>query len=266
MAATSSLTVIGAKSFALDPLGEALPNKGRLRKFVNRLVGLLGGANRSLTTLLTGLNHATGTVVYASATTTATITINGVAVAVSVGADDAATAALSAAAINASTNALVQYQVRASNLAGTIDCATVLDRQFVEVCGVKLTARLAATGMRPSEFSCATGNTETATSLAAVINAHPSLRDIVYATSSTSTVTVRARWVLASMPDISLKKSAATFTLSDVVLTSNAGVCITAISKGVSGNTMTLTAAATGGTATASAARLAGGTQTVVSL
>lgn len=266
MAATSSLTVVASKSVVCDPFAENLPNRGRIRKFVNNLVGAVGGATKAPLTVLTGLKHATGTVIYASATTTATTTINGVAIATSVGADDAETAALNAAAINASTDALVQYHVRASNLAGTIASATVLDGQYVEICGVRLTARKAATGMRPNEFSCATGNNQTATSLALIINTHPVLRDLVYATASSATVTVRARFVLASMPSVSLLASAATFTLSGNVLESNAGVCITSIHKGVSGNAITLAAAATGGTATASAARLTGGTHTVVSL
>lgn len=266
MATTSTLTIVANKSVPRDPLGENLPNRGRIRKFINNLVGLIGGQAVAPTTVLTGLNHATGTVIYGSATGTATITINGVVVAVSVGADDPATAALSAAAINASSDALVQYQVRASNLAGTVTASTAVEGNWVEICGVRLTARKAATGMQVNEFSCATSNNATATSLAAYINAHPTLRDIVYATASSAVVTVRARYVSASMPSIALKSSGSTLAVSSNVLTSNAGVCITAIQKGVGGNTMTLTAGATGGTATASAARLAGGTQTVVSL
>jgi hypothetical protein len=266
MPVTSSLSIIASKTTGMDPLGERLSNRGRMRKFVNNLTGLIGGQNRAPNSVITGLNHATGTILYSSATTNVTSTINGVAIVTDVGASDILTAAAVAAAINASTNALVQYLVRASHLAGTIASATVLEGQHVTICGVRLTARKAATGMQLNEFSCATSDNATATSLAACINAHPVLRDIVFATASTATVTVRARFVAASMPTLDLAKSASTFTLSGAVLAGVAGVCISTIHKGTTGNTITLAAAADGGTATASGARLTGGTNTVVSL
>lgn len=73
-------------------------------------------------TATTNLANAAGTVTLSGFTTgdTATATINGVAITVNYATSNNNTASLLAAAINASTNALVQYLVAATVVAGVV--------------------------------------------------------------------------------------------------------------------------------------------------
>ena len=76
---------------------------------------------------------------------------------------------------------------------GTLTAATAIAGTTCVVNGVTFTGMAGATGVGfPNHFSIDTGNTETATDLAAQINAHPDLDGVVTATSSTDTVTIRA--------------------------------------------------------------------------
>ena len=71
-------------------------------------------------TATTALAPAAGTITLSSASGTVGATINGVAVTVSYTTSDTVTAGLLAAAINASTNALVRYLVAATSAAGVV--------------------------------------------------------------------------------------------------------------------------------------------------
>lgn len=111
----------------IDVGGTASPTRGKrelLRRFVNFLFGALSGAKK-----VTGFDiypdgataaAASGTVTIASGTGSIAAVINGVSTAVTWATSDTATATALAAAINASTDALVQYHVTATSAAGVV--------------------------------------------------------------------------------------------------------------------------------------------------
>lgn len=109
----------------LDPGGTASPTRGRrelLRLFINFLRGVLQGAKiaTSFDIYPDGATAvaASGTITMASSSGTVGCIINGVTITVTWATSDTVSAALLVAAINASTNALVQYHVTASSVAG----------------------------------------------------------------------------------------------------------------------------------------------------
>lgn len=266
MPVSTSFHILATKARGEDPFADKTQStRLRLRQLLNFLGGTLGGQAKSPVVQLFGETFAQANVALSSASGDITTTINGVGIVVAQDTDDTVTAGLIAAAINASSNALVSRLVRASHLAGTIAVDTVLPGQWVSICGVRLTAMKSAGSLTQlNQFNCITSNNATATSLAAVINAHPILKELVFASASGATVTVRARFPASDMPNILLDKSASTFTLSAAALAAGATVLISSQLKGTAGNQTTLAASGTG--ATASAARLTGGTQTVVTL
>ncbi len=98
----------------LDPLGTA--------NDISTLFKSMGvGGRTHSSSLVTRVNpvSATGTYTLSGGSGTETATINGVAIAITWATSDLNSAALLAAAINASTNALVQYLVTATSAAGT---------------------------------------------------------------------------------------------------------------------------------------------------
>ena len=87
--------------------------------------------------------------------------------------------------------ALTATQKRAT---GTVTCATALAAQTVTVNGVEFVAVAGAATLGTATFSIDTGNTETATSLAAQVNAYasPLLTGVVAAKSASAVVTFYA--------------------------------------------------------------------------
>lgn len=92
------------------------------RRFITAMNKALGGSNKNTTTLQAGSHTATstGTVTIASGSGTITATINGVAIAITWATSDTNSAALLAAAIIASTNALVAPFVTATSALGVV--------------------------------------------------------------------------------------------------------------------------------------------------
>jgi phage tail sheath gpL-like len=88
-----------------------------LQEFANYLMGSIGGTRLgSVTyTIRQTAVPATGTVTLSTASGTLTATINGVAITATASGGDTNSAALLAAAINASSNALVTHHVSASS-------------------------------------------------------------------------------------------------------------------------------------------------------
>ena len=101
----------------------------------------------------------------------------------------AAVEALDTITINGT--ALTGKQQRAT---GTVTCATAVAGDTVTINGVTLTGTAGAVTLGERTFSVDTGDNETATSLAAQINAltDPAVSGKITATSSTDTVTLRA--------------------------------------------------------------------------
>lgn len=195
-------------------------------------------------------------------TVSAATLANGAAVGVNefdFGGSNAQTATALAAAINASTTAIIEDVLRASNYAGTIACASVAAGQWVQLGDYKFTAISGGTAGR-GQFSIAGTDTQDGAALATAINATPGLKDQVVASASSGTVTVRQRPPAPSSP-LRLTKSGAGLTLSGAALAETAVVHISAVTKGRQGNANTL-ASSNGSRLAVSGARLTGGTQT----
>lgn len=111
----------------IDVGGTASPSRTKrtlLRRFVNFLFAALSGTkkvvNYSIFADGESATAASGTVTLSSSSGTVGATINGVSVTTAFDTSDTVTATALAAAINASTNALVQYLVTASSSAGVV--------------------------------------------------------------------------------------------------------------------------------------------------
>lgn len=103
-----------------------------------------------------GAVAATGTVTLSGGSGTITATINGVAIAITWATSDTNSASLLAAAINASTNALVQNIVTATSVAGVVTISAVVPG----VVGNCVTLAASGTGATASGARL-TGGTET---------------------------------------------------------------------------------------------------------
>lgn len=205
--------------------------------------------------------RATATLVFSGASGTVGGSYNGVAITAAHGASDIADATAHAAAVNASSNALVQNFIRASNLFGSIQLGSTAAGEWVTIDGVRFTARVnpnsanASNGM--TEFNqLVTGNTN-AESLTARINGHPYLRDKVLAVQSTDTVLL---YQLEGITGLHVFKEGANITLNGLsagLLAAVATVLISSTHKSKLANAITIAASGTG--VTASGARLTGG-------
>lgn len=238
--------------------------RAKARRLINMLLLVIAGGLRGAT-LRMGDKHAFGTLVWSGASGTVGGIVNGVTLTAAHGASDTADATTFVAALNASTNALVQHLLKASNTLMTFTISTGVSGVTIVLGGVTLRG-VPGTVIPAGTRDCfVIGDTDTndAVSLVTVINNHPLLRDRYYATSSAGVVTVFALY--GSVADAYTEVSAA----GGITRSGNFAVAATAliwsIVKGTAGNTQTLAASGTG--VTASGARLTGGTlHTVITL
>jgi hypothetical protein len=232
-----------------------LTKRGKLRRYLESVRAAVIGTSGA--TFHRDTLAAYGLVTVASDSTgTLRTTINGVNVDVTSGEEEVADAALIVAAINASTTALVQYVVEADQRNASVALTSCAVGTYFDICGVRFTA-VAKAASRLNQFEVSGSDTADGDALAAAINAHPELQDIVVAANSSGTVTIYSR--RASTSTLSLRASGSGEVVVDFAAT--AVVCVSAIRKGLPGNWVTLAVTGTG--ITAGAARLAGGTTTV---
>lgn len=180
---------------------------------------------------------------------------------------DIETATALAAALIASSTALVGSAVVATNYAATITLATAAVGCTIDIGGVKMTG-MSGTGAGLSEGAFTVGSTDTndATSLKNAINAHNKLKDLYLASSSAGVVTLRpypnrSGAVTGIIPTLVATGSGVTVAGFARV----AGVFVVSRELGLSGNQATI--ASSNGTRLpieGSATRLAGGTVTSV--
>jgi hypothetical protein len=202
-----------------------------------------------------------GSVILSSGSGAITIVINGITAGSETWAtSDTATAVLLAADINASTDALVQYLVEASNFTGTATLASVAAGEYIALTlsdGRKwrftAVATAAAADATKGEFGIDGTDTADAAALAAAINGMPILNHHVFATSSSGVVTIYQR--RGTSANVVLGGAGAGLTLAAIA--SSATVGVSCLHPGTIGNAVTLAATGTG--ATASGARLTGG-------
>lgn len=189
---------------------------------------------------------AYGTVTFASSSGTVGVLIAGVSITVTWATSDAASGTLLAAAINASTNALVQYQVQASNFAGTITLSTCTAGSVITLGDHKFVAVAGAAGDNTNEFTIAGTDTADATALVTAMLGVQYIRENYVVTSSSGVVTVRQRSgtsvlnVLGKYNDSGVSLSA---------IAASAVTLISAIEPGVTGNQVTIAATGTNVTA-----------------
>jgi hypothetical protein len=200
--------------------------------------------------------YAYGTLVLSGGAGAVGGTINGVTITDTYATSDTHSAGLIAAAIDASTNALVQYFVTASNVAGSFALSTVVAGTKIGFDGVEFTAIAGGTA-KPHEFSISGNDAADATALAAAMVACPYLNTKYFIIASSSSVIIAQRSGGSTVgTHQKMRTSAATVTLTQLV--AGATVYISAMQPGIWGNVVTLAASGTG--VTAGAARLAGGT------
>lgn len=183
---------------------------------------------------------------------------------------DAQTAGALATAVGASATALVSSALIATNRKAVVTLSSAAVGCTVRIGSVIFRGIAgAATAIQVDEFTVGGTDTADATSLKNQINAHPSLKDLVVASSSAGVVTVRPlpdplRAMTAADVDFKCAVSG-----SGVTLTSQMGASaecfIVAREKGLSGNQATI--ASSGGTVaiTGGGSRLAGGTRSTYS-
>lgn len=190
-----------------------------------------------------------------------TCTINGVDITVTYATSDANTAGLMAAAINASTNALVQYMVKATHYRGTLALSSVAAGAQVAVCGCVFTA-VSGTPTQLGQFDISGNNSADATSLALAINKMPVLNDQVVAVASSANVFVYLLGDAAATAQQKLRKISAGFTVTAIAAVAECAVV--AYQPGTASNQCTIAASGTGASINGSAARLSGGIGTSV--
>jgi len=207
------------------------------------------------------------------------ITINGVATAVTWATSDTNSAGLLAAALNASTDALVKGLITANNLTATITCSSVAAGDYVDVCGTRLTAVAVVPTAIYSNSAINTflqtgTNAQTAAALAVAINASPGLSRYVYAIDVSNVVRLFARQFVFSgtvtfawpssaqgVPGNSLIPSSTAHLACNVAaLAAGAFVGVCATTEGVQGNQATIAVSGTGLTVLNAEARLKRGT------
>lgn len=225
--------------------------------------------------------NAVGTVTCATVLATNTVTLNGTALTAVTGAasnnqfdrsgTDTATATNLAAAINASTTSLVSGHVVANNIYATVTCASVAVGDWVNLAGEKLFAIAGTTdsgGNRvttvpPNLWSQASTDTNDGVSLANCINAHPTLRELYYASAASGVVTIFERSPTLGGLSYLETSSGTTLAVANTtggVMQAGPIVLLEAVNSGVTGNAITL--ASSGATLTVSGSRFTGGTST----
>lgn len=204
------------------------------------------------------------------------VTLNGVAVTATYATSDTNSCGLVAAAINASSNALVAGFVTASNLTATLTLTSTVAGDFVNICGTRFTA---VSGTPPQivsggnlcNFDISGNDAADATALAAAINSAPVVSRYVSALAVSNVVRLFARQYAFSgtatfawpsgpgVPANSVISGSGTIVASAASLAAGAFVGINACMPGISGNTITTAASGTGVTVLNSAARLVNG-------
>lgn len=259
--------------YGTAPGSSTISRRGRelFRRFTNIAIGALSDsqADSEYTLVYGGTTEpafANCGLSLSSVATSVSATINGVAVAGTIGGSDTATAAILANAINASTNALVQGFVTASNLTATLTLTSVAAGDSVEIGGYQF---VAFSGTRPNYVSGANvgyfdisgADSADATSLAAAINSCPSLDRFVFAVPVSNAVRLFARgatytaattsFAFATGPGVPtnyIVSKSSTIVASGGSLVAGAFVGIEAGIPGVYGNAITISATAGAGT------------------
>lgn len=249
--------------------GSSTLNRSRhdvMRRILNEIRGALGGSSSDgeyLAKYEPGfLGAANAGLAISSGSGAVGATLNGVATTVTWATSDTVAAALVANAINSSSTAKVKGMLTSTNLTATITCASVLDGHTVTVCGHTFTAKTVMPGSYVSgaQLPCfdRTGtDAQTATNLAAAINAKPGLSRYVFAIPVSNVVRLFARQATYASsaftwptqprtPPNTLWSSGSTLAVSGASLAAGAFVGVCATVEGAVGNCFSIAASGTG--------------------
>lgn len=262
-----------AHSFLFLSHDNTLNQRGRrkgdlLRVAINKAEGVLAGIERGTQfTLVQSSTDPAGACtagISASGSGAVGMVINGVTVTATWTTSDTVSAGLVAAAINASTNALVQHYVGATNLKSTVTLASVLAGTTITLAGFIFTAIAGTTeSNKDGEFCIGGSDTADGTSLAAAINRHPYASRWLFALNVAGAVHVypkSAAWFTGpNVPQNQVRASAATVTIGSATFAASTHYGVWAKLPGKSGNAITVAASGTGQTIENSNTRLTRG-------
>ncbi len=269
--------------YGVTPGSTTIVRRGQqlLRRFANVLQGALGGASADGEYTFV-YNNGTepafgcGALLLSGASGAVGGIINGVTLTATHGTTDILDAALIAAVINASSNALVQGFVTSNNLGATLTLTSVAAGDTVDICGTRFTARsgtgpnLNVSGSGQGFFDMSGSDTADALSLATAINQMPGVSRFVSALSVAGVVHLMARqfnfasptfsWPTApGTPSNTIISNASTIVASGASLIPSTKVALNACIPGVQGNAITVALSGTGVTVLGTQARLIGG-------
>jgi hypothetical protein len=228
-----------------------------LRVVANKLHGVLGGSEsgQQVTVVGSGTDAASAcsAAIISSGSGAVGAVINGVSLTDTWATSDTNAAGLVAAVINASTNALVQHLVGATNLKSTVTLASVLAGTTIELAGFRFTAVSGTAGSIPAtdgDFVISGTDTQDGTSLAGAINRHPFASRFLFALNVAGAVHVypkSASWFTGPRaPPNSVRASAATVTVGSATFAASAHVGVWCKLPGKLGNAISCTATGTG--------------------
>lgn len=245
-----------------DPfVGFTKTARRRLRHFGKRIEGFQRGTERPAT-FRYGTLAAWQTLI-AGSSGDMTLTVNGVDMVTAYATSATVTATAMALAVNSSSDALISGHVQAGNLATTIACASTLAQGSISICGYTLRPVKKAS-LQDGDFEISGNNTAVGAALVTAINSMPGLQDLIIAVNSSGTVTIRARGPSTTLPINQVTKTGTSgITLGAGAMAATSTVVLSALNKGIVGNT--ITCALTGTGSSIAGARLAGGTSTSAS-
>lgn len=269
--------------YGVTPGSTTITRRGRelFRRFLNVANGAVQGASADgeytlVQSSTTEPAFAVGALTLSGASGAVGGIINGVTLTATHGTTDILDAALIAAVINASSDALVQGFVTSSNLSATLTLVSVAAADTVDICGYRLTARsgtapnLNVSGSGQGFFDMSGNDTADALSLATAINQMPGLSRWVSAISVAGVVHMFPRRYTFATPTFSwpsgpgvpsntIISNASTITASGASFIPSVKVALNACVPGVQGNAVTVALSGTGVTVLGTQTRLIGG-------
>lgn len=220
---TTKATVHIELAEGVDPFGHNTTRSKRTiwREFLALVKKVVFGGVLSSTrsTAIAGTVQASAIITCATVNASDTVTINGQALtATQQNARATATAASVAVADTITVNGAVFTAIK-QRATATVTCATAIAANTVVIDGVTFTAVNGAVTPGAATFDIRTGDTETATSLAAQVNAHVVTAAKLTATSSSAVVTLRAVNAGTAGNALTLTSSGSTVAVSAATLT-----------------------------------------------
>mgnify|MGYP001594601652 FL=1 len=246
-----------------------------LRVSVNKALGCIAGAElgSNFTVVGSGTDPAAACTAGISASGSGAVgmVINGVTITETWATSDIVSAGLVATAIRASTDALVQYLVSATNFKAQVTLATVLAGTTINVGGFRFTAIAGTTESNiPGEFTIGGTDTQDGTSFCRALNQHPSASKWFFALNVAGVChlylknAANAYFTAATaggpnFPQNRVTASAATVTVDQATFIASAHYGVWSLIPGKIGNAFTVAASGTGQTIENSNTRLTRG-------